>query len=80
MQGKYPLYNGFRSVETDKFEFVTVCALFKGLIPIWWSWSAAMTWFQGGKHRGIAEVCVGVKPSHSIPTMTDDEVLIPIVS
>ena len=39
-----------------------------------------MTWFQGDKHRGIAEVFVTLKPSHSMPTMTDNEVLIPILS
>ena len=37
-----------------------------------------MTWFQGDKHGGIAEVFVSVKPS--LPTMTDNEVLTSILS
>ena len=39
-----------------------------------------MTWFQGDKHLGDASVFVTLKPSHIIPTMTDNEVLIPILS
>ena len=39
-----------------------------------------MTLFQGDKHRGIAEVFVTLKPSHSIPIKIENEVLIPILS
>ena len=39
-----------------------------------------MTCFQSDKQKGIAEVFVSMKPSHSLPTMTDNEVFIPILS
>ena len=46
----------------------------------WFDFQQTMTWFQGDKHRGIAEVFVTLKPSHSIPIKIDNEVLIPILS